>query len=83
MKKNVSIWLSQSDLVFDNGDTYDSSALLDALYEFCLANYPDHIIDIGISKFASEAYYSGKGLEASEKFFSKHGSDEGLFIIRA
>jgi len=81
----ISISICPTSLEFANGDTYDKSALLEAIREFATARYPDATmtcLQIGHRQGDSWATVdgdSGAGDDMMDAFWSARGSDADLF----
>lgn len=81
----VDISICPTTLEFNNGDTYDSDALLDAMRAFILKRNPDAKISLQIGHRQGDQWAridgcSESGRELVEDFFSRHGTDEELFV---
>lgn len=83
----INISICPTELTHANGDTYDSEALLAAIGQYVLAQYPDAELgrlEIGHRQGHGWCYVDGDGCVGEEllvNFWEQHGSDEGLFLL--
>lgn len=84
----ISISICPTALQYDNGDTYDSDKLLDAIRLFALTRHPDATIttlQIGHRQGDEWAKVDGDeeaGADLLAAFFDAHGTDDDLFASR-
>jgi hypothetical protein len=82
----ISISICPTALQYDNGDTYDSDKLLDAIRLFTLTRHPDATfttLQIGHRQGDEWAKVDGDeeaGADLLWAFFDAHGTDEDLFV---
>jgi len=82
----ISISICPTALQYDNGDTYDSDKLLDAIRLFTLTRHPGATIttlQIGQRQGDEWAMVDGddeEGADLLAEFFDAHGTDDELFV---
>jgi hypothetical protein len=82
----ISISICPTALQYDNGDTYDSDKLLDAIRLFTLTRHPDATfttLQIGHRQGDEWAKVDGDeeaGADLLWAFFDAHGTDKDLFV---
>jgi hypothetical protein len=83
----INLSICPTELTHANGDTYDSAALLAAIGQYVLAQYPDAelvCLQIGHRQGHGWCYVDGDGCVGEEllvNFWNQHGSDEDLFLL--
>lgn len=83
--KTVDISLCPTWLEYNTGDTYDTTALLNAMREFIEARHPNANISLQIGHRQGDAWSlvdgdPDAGSDLVEAFFADHGTNEELFV---